>query len=176
MRRATNILRKCLDQHPKEKVVDNYGWSTLLCICIYICIHMYIHVNVCIWKCVYIHTYMYLNMCVYIHTYIHTYMYMSTSPRLSVSLSLSRCTFLQKTSQHISLHPILFLDTTAGAGRLLLDGLDVALRDAVMRCEPFFMGKKWWVNTKKWGFPEQNHGFFTKSWRRLNPVIQTCVT
>ena len=39
--------------------------------------------------------------------------------------------------------PYLFLDTTAGAGRFLLDGLDVALRDAVMRCAPFFIGQKW---------------------------------
>ena len=44
------------------------------------------------------------------------------------------------------------MDTTAGTGRFLLDALDVALRDAVMRCEPFFMGQKWWVNTEKWGF------------------------
>ena len=56
--------------------------------------------------------------------------------------------YIQKTSQHtslhaISLHPILFLDTTAGTGRFLLDGVDVALRDAVMRCAPFFIGKKW---------------------------------
>lgn len=81
----------------------------------------------------------YVFNCIYIHIHAYIYVYVYVSP----PLSLSRCTFLQKTSQHISLHPILFLDTTAGAGRFLLDGLDVALRDAVMRCAPFFMGKKW---------------------------------
>ena len=54
MRHTTNILRKCLDQHPNEKVVDNYGWSTLFCICIYVCI---------------LYNYIYTYMCKYIYMY-----------------------------------------------------------------------------------------------------------
>ena len=81
MRHTTNILRKCLDQHPNEKVVDNYGWSTLFCICIYIYTCKY-YMNMCVY------VYMYIYMYIYISIYIHACIHISICLRLPASLSL----------------------------------------------------------------------------------------